>query len=152
MLYTTCCSAHVHGACRQVGCQQGDLVRRDQRQQRCVLRRSVRLVTPSLLSAPYHPARRRTHTHPLSLCHNALSAPTHHFLWPSYPALSFKGLSHTVTTRPARLRITLHFAVTIAALAVKRLARLCMHTAAGHMRALVCSPCLPLLTSPWTLL
>ena len=64
-MFTTRDSAHVHGACRQVGCQQGDLVRRDQRQQRCVLRRSVRLVTPSPLSAPYHPARRRTHTHPL---------------------------------------------------------------------------------------
>jgi hypothetical protein len=64
-MFTTRYSAHVHGACRQVGCQQGGLVRRDQRQQRCVLRRSVRLVTPSLLSAPYHPARRRTHTNHL---------------------------------------------------------------------------------------
>jgi hypothetical protein len=213
-MFTTRYSAHVHGACRQVGCQQGGLVRRDQRQQRCVLRRSVRLVTPSLLSAPYHPARRRTHTNHLvfvspctvptttfathlspqrpsphicphndlrhtsvptttfathlspqrpsphicphndlrhtsvdptttfathlspqrpspHICrpHNDLrhtSVPTttfatHLFLLAGYPAGTHVGLSQTVTTHRATLRITLHFAVTIAALAAKRL-------------------------------
>jgi len=44
------------------------------------------------------------------------------------------------------LRITLHFAVTIAALAVKRLARLPTHTAVGHSPLLtsahLCSPLL----------
>jgi hypothetical protein len=194
-MFTTRYSAHVHGACRQVGCQQGGLVRRDQRQQRCVLRRSVRLVTPSLLSAPYHPARRRTHTNHLvfvspctvptttfathlspqrpspHICpHNDLrhtSVPTTtfatHLSTPQRPSphiCPHNDLRHTsvsigwLSCRHSRgTQSNCHYTPSNLAhhAALRRhyrgtgcqaSPRLSMHTAAGHMRALVCSPLL----------